>query len=99
MPGQPWCIKRVLQGGTMAQVRIGVVPPVGAGVCADPDWMRSFAVHAESLGFESLVVPEHPLVIGSYSSRYPYARSGRMPLANDCRIPDPIDLLSFVAAC
>jgi len=83
----------------MTQVRLAVIPPVGAGVCADPDWMRSYAVHAEALGFESFVVPEHPLVIGGYSSRYPYARSGRMPLANDCPVPDPIDLLAFLAAC
>jgi probable F420-dependent oxidoreductase len=83
----------------MPSVHLAVLPPVGAGVCADPDWMRAFSTHAEALGFESLVVAEHPLVIGGYSSRYPYGRSGRMPLANDCPIPDPIDLLQFVAAC
>ena len=83
----------------MPSVKIAVLPPVGAGVCADPDWMRAYAVHAEAAGFESLVVAEHPLVVGGYSSRYPYARSGRMPLQNDCPIPDPIDLLMFVAAC
>jgi probable F420-dependent oxidoreductase len=83
----------------MPKVKIAVLPPVGAGVCADPDWIRAFARHAEALGFESLVVAEHPLVIGGYSSRYPYARSGRMPLANNCPIPDPIELLTFVAGC
>jgi alkanesulfonate monooxygenase SsuD/methylene tetrahydromethanopterin reductase-like flavin-dependent oxidoreductase (luciferase family) len=61
--------------------------------------MRGFARHAEELGYESLVLPEHPLVIGSYQSRYPYGRSGRMPLANDCPVPDPLDLLAFIAAC
>jgi probable F420-dependent oxidoreductase len=83
----------------MPLLKIAVLPPVGAGVCADPEWMRAFAQHAEAVGFESMAVAEHPLVIGGYSSRYPYARSGRMPLANDCPIPDPIDLLMFVAAC
>jgi probable F420-dependent oxidoreductase len=83
----------------MPSVKIAVLPPVGAGVCADPVWMRAFAQHAEAVGYESLVVAEHPLVVGGYSSRYPYARSGRMPLPNDCPIPDPIDLLMFVAAC
>jgi probable F420-dependent oxidoreductase len=80
-------------------MRIAVLPPVGAGACSDPAWMRGFARHAEELGYESLVLPEHPLVIGSYSSRYPYGRSGRMPLANDCPVPDPLDLLAFIAAC
>jgi probable F420-dependent oxidoreductase len=59
--------------------------------------MVGLARHAEALGFESIVAVEHPLVIGDYESRYPYARSGRMPLPNDCPIPDPIDLLAFVA--
>jgi probable F420-dependent oxidoreductase len=77
--------------------KVAVLPPVRAGVCADPDWMAGFARHVESLGFESIVVVEHPLVIGGYTSRYPYAPSGRMPLPDDCAIPDPIDLLAFLA--
>jgi probable F420-dependent oxidoreductase len=75
-----------------------VLPPVRAGVCADPDWMIGFARQAEDCGFESIVLVEHPVVIGDYTSRYPYASSGRMPLADDCAIPDPIDVLAFLAA-
>ncbi len=45
------------------------------------------------------MVVEHPAVVAGYRSRYPYARSGRMPLADDCAVPDPLDLLSFLAAC
>ena len=59
--------------------------------------MAGFARHIEALGFESVVVVEHPLVIGDYTSRYPYAASGRMPLPDDCAIPDPIDLLAYLA--
>jgi len=73
------------------------MPFVRGGVCADPDFMVGVALHAESLGFESIVAVEHPLVIGGYASRYPYADSGRMPLPNDTPIPDPLDLLAFVA--
>jgi probable F420-dependent oxidoreductase len=76
---------------------LAALPPVRAGVCADPDWMAGFAQHVEGLGFESIVVVEHPLVIGDYTSRYPYASSGRMPLPDDCAIPDPIDTLAFLA--
>ena len=76
---------------------MAALPPVRAGVCADPDWMAGFARHIEGLGFESVVVVEHPLVVGGYTSTYPYAASGRMPLPDDCAIPDPIDLLSYLA--
>jgi probable F420-dependent oxidoreductase len=78
-------------------MELSVMPYVHGGVCGDPDYMVGLAQHAEALGFESIVAVEHPLVIGDYESRYPYARSGRMPLPNDCPIPDPIDLLAFVA--
>jgi probable F420-dependent oxidoreductase len=79
-------------------MKFAVLPPVRAGVCADPDWMIGFARHAEDCGFESIVLVEHPVVISDYTSRYPYASSGRMPLADDCRIPDPIDVLGFLGA-
>jgi probable F420-dependent oxidoreductase len=78
-------------------LKIAALPPVRSGVCADPDWMAGFCGHIETLGFESVVVVEHPLVIGDYTSRYPYAASGRMPLPDDCAIPDPIDLLAYLA--
>jgi probable F420-dependent oxidoreductase len=81
----------------MSDVRVSVMPPVRGGVCADPDWMVEIARHAERLGFDEIVTVEHPLVIGTYSSRYPYAESGRMPLPNDCAVPDPLDTLAFVA--
>jgi len=79
-------------------VKYGVLPPVRAGVCADPDWMVGLARHAEACGFESVVLVEHPVVVSGYTSRYPYAESGRMPLPDDCALPDPVDVLAFLAA-
>lgn len=79
-------------------MKVGVLPPSRAGVGADPEFMVAYARHAETCGFESIVAIEHPLVISTYSSRYPYAESGRMPLPDDCAIPDPLDLLAFLAA-
>ena len=79
-------------------MEFGVIPPVRTGATADPDWMKAFARHVESVGFESLVVVEHAVVISDYTSTYPYAPSGRMPLPDDCRIPDPLDLMAFLAA-
>lgn len=79
-------------------MHLGILPPYRAGVCADPAWMLGFARHAEGLGFESLYVVEHVVVRAGYDERYPYAPSGRMPLPDDCPIPDPLDLLAFLAA-
>jgi len=82
-------------GGT---VKYAVLAPVAMNTTADPQWMTQFAQHAESSGFESITVVEHAVVMSSYSSVYPYAADGRMELADDCVIPDPLDLLSFLAA-
>jgi probable F420-dependent oxidoreductase len=79
-------------------VKVAVLPPARAGVSADAAWITAYARHAEACGFESIVLVEHPLVVSGTSSRYPYAESGRMPLPDDCPIPDPLDVLAFVAA-
>lgn len=79
-------------------MQFAVVLPVGGGRLADPDWVTEYANHAERLGFESLVAVEHAAVVAGHASRYPYSRSGRFPLADDCSIPDPLELLSYLAA-
>jgi probable F420-dependent oxidoreductase len=79
-------------------MQFGIIPPVRLGVTAEPDWMTSFARHAEACGFESIVLVEHAVVISDYRSTYPYASSGKMPLPDDCRIPDPLDLMAYLAA-
>src|SRR5271165_6000815 len=79
-------------------MRFGILPPVRTGVTADPASMTSFARHAEECGFESVVLVEHAVVVSGYESTYPYSSSGKMPLPDDCRIPDPLDLMAFLAA-
>ena len=76
----------------------GLLPPYRSGVTADPVWMTRFVRHAEACGFESVYTVEHVVVPGRYDEAYPYSDSGRMPLAVDCPIPDPLDLLAFLAA-
>jgi probable F420-dependent oxidoreductase len=78
-------------------MKIAVMPPARAGVTSDPDWVAAYVRHSERCGFEAFVAIEHPLVVSTYTSRYPYNKSGRMPLPNDTPIPDPLDLLVFVA--
>ncbi|MBV8178933.1 MAG: LLM class F420-dependent oxidoreductase [Mycobacterium sp.] len=79
-------------------MKFGVVAPVAAAVTADPRWMAAFARHLEACGFESIVVVEHAVLATRYDSIYPYDRSGRVELEADCPVPDPLDLLSFLAA-
>lgn len=78
-------------------VKVAVVAPVAAGVTADPAWMAAFACHLEDCGFESIVAVEHTVLMARYDSVYPYDRSGRVELAADCPVPDPLDLLAFLA--
>mgnify|MGYP000240417048 FL=1 len=77
--------------------KFAVVAPVAAGVTADPVWMTEFARHLESCGFESIVAVEHTVLMTEYSSVYPYDASGRVEIPADCAVPDPLDLLAFLA--
>lgn len=78
-------------------MKVSVVAPVADAVTADPEWMAAFAGHLERCGFESIVVVEHTVLVTRYDSVYPYDDSGRVGLAADCPIPDPLDLLAFLA--
>jgi probable F420-dependent oxidoreductase len=78
-------------------MKVSVFAPVADGVTADPEWMVRFASHLERCGFESIIVAEHTVLVTRYDSVYPYDSSGRVGLAADCPIPDPLDLLAFLA--
>lgn len=78
-------------------LRYAVIAPVAAGTTADPAWISAFARHVEDCGFESIVAVEHAVVVSRYASVYPYDPSGRMELADDCPVPDPLELLAFLA--
>jgi probable F420-dependent oxidoreductase len=78
-------------------MKYAVLLPVAAGVTADPAWIGEYVRHAEDCGYESVGAVEHAVVASGYSSVYPYDSSGRMELADDLDIPDPLDLLAFLA--
>lgn len=78
-------------------MKYAVLLPVAAGVTADPAWIGAYVRHAEVCGFESVGAVEHAVVASGYSSVYPYDTSGKMELADDLDIPDPLDLLAFLA--
>ncbi|MBV8928408.1 MAG: LLM class F420-dependent oxidoreductase, partial [Mycobacteriaceae bacterium] len=79
-------------------MKFAVIAPAAAGVTADPAWMSAFAQHVEACGFESIVAVEHTVMMARYASVYPYDKSGRVELAANCPLPDPLDLLVFLAA-
>jgi probable F420-dependent oxidoreductase len=82
----------------IAAVKFGLLPPYRTGAVAEPDWITRFAQHAESCGFESVYTVEHAVVPIGYASAYPYAPDGRMTLPDHADIPDPLELLAFLAA-
>ncbi|MFD4183024.1 LLM class F420-dependent oxidoreductase [Rhodococcus sp. NPDC058514] len=78
-------------------MKLGVVMPVELGMAGDPDKVLEFARAAESLGFDEISAVEHSVVIANTGSEYPYSPTGKSHLPDDCPLPDPLELLSFVA--
>ena len=76
-----------------------VIAPTAAGTTADPDWIAAWAQHAERCGFSGVVAVEHAVVFDDHVDRYPYGNDGRMDIPYDTDIPDPLELLSYLAGC
>ena len=79
-------------------MQFGITPPYRAGVTSDPAWMTTFVQQAEAAGFESVYAVEHVSVPAGFAETYPYSETGKWPLPTDCEIPDPLELLTFLAA-
>lgn len=79
-------------------MKFGITPPYRANVTTDAEWMTYFVRNAESTGFDSVSVVEHVVVPAGLADNYPYSESGRWVLPVDCELPDPLDLLAFLAA-
>jgi probable F420-dependent oxidoreductase len=73
-------------------VKFGIIAPVETA-----EYATGFGRLAEELGFESLWPVEHVVMPAHYESRYPYAKSGRMPIP-EAPIPDPLTWNTWVAA-
>jgi len=63
---------------------------VGSGAFAGPDGVAEIAEAAESLGFESIWVGEHPVLIDPHQPP--------SPLPSDSELMDPIPVLAYAAA-
>ncbi len=80
-----------------SDMKIGMVMPVELGQAGEPEWILRFARAAESLGFHEVSAVEHSVVISQTTSTYPYSPTGKSHLPDDCSLPDPLELLSYLA--
>jgi len=60
--------------------------------------IKAFAANAERLGFSTLWVPEHVVLLDQYASRYPYSQDGVLRARADAPIPDPFLNLCAMAS-
>lgn len=70
---------------------------VDQGSGSDGEAVQAFASLAETVGFESIWVPEHVVVPKHYTSAYPYSEDGHSPPGME-DMPDPLMWLSYAAA-
>ncbi|MGZ0189064.1 MAG: LLM class F420-dependent oxidoreductase [Alphaproteobacteria bacterium] len=64
----------------------------------DPADAKRLVLAAEAAGFESVIAVEHVVIPTDYTTRYPYAESGRLPGGIDMPWPDPLAWLTYVGA-
>jgi probable F420-dependent oxidoreductase len=70
---------------------------ISSGPLARPEAMIEMAQRAESLGYDSFTVTDHVVIPRQYTSRYPYAPSGRLRGEPDEDYYEALTLLSFLA--
>jgi probable F420-dependent oxidoreductase len=59
---------------------------------------KALASNAERLGFSTVWVPEHVVLLDKYASKYPYTENGILPAPTNAPIPDPFISLAAMAA-
>lgn len=80
-------------------MRIGVMSPYVPPLITSGSFLAEYAAVLESCGVESAWTVEHVVVAQDYRPAYPYSASGRMAgTAGVVTMPDPLELLAFLAA-
>ncbi len=69
-----------------------------AGPFCEPDRFAHLVRSAERFGFESFWTIEHVVIPVGYQAQYPYDPSGKLPMADDYPIADPLLPLAYAAA-
>lgn len=78
-------------------MKLGIVP-INVGGPELVERLLPLASYAESAGIESVWTFEHVMVPMDYDSKYPYAKTGKMPIAPEGWFIDPLIALTYVAA-
>jgi probable F420-dependent oxidoreductase len=80
-------------------VKLGVMAPFVDGLITSGDFLREYAATLEACGVESVYTVEHVVVADEYELLYPYNAEGRMGgPRGGATMPDPLELLAFLAA-
>jgi probable F420-dependent oxidoreductase len=80
-------------------VKLGVMAPFVDGLITSGDFLREYAATLEDCGVESVFTVEHVVVAEEYELLYPYNAEGRMGgPKGGATMPDPLELLAFLAA-
>jgi probable F420-dependent oxidoreductase len=81
-------------------VRIGVMFPFVPAALSSPAFVRDVGVALEDSGAESVWTAEHVVFASDYEPAYPYSADGRMAREPSAiTMPDPLEMLAFLAAC
>ena len=78
-------------------MKFGMFLPSFGPLASGPDTLLAVAQKAETLGFDSLWVPDHVVIPTTIKSRYPYNESGRFPAAAEASFFEPLSVLGFLA--
>ena len=78
-------------------MKIGVFS-LAPGMAKGTALTKAFASNAERLGFSTLWVPEHVVLLDKYASKYPYSENGVLPAPTNAPIPDPFISLTVMAS-
>ncbi|MCU1485774.1 MAG: class F420-dependent oxidoreductase [Actinomycetia bacterium] len=82
----------------MGDVSLGMLLPFVDGLITSGPFVRDFATTIEAAGVDSVWAVEHVVVAEDYEPGYPYSADGRMPsAAGSVPMPDPLEVLSFIA--
>ena len=81
----------------MSGMKIGVADTFGNSPNRGAQYIKDFAATVESLGFDSLWVPEHIVFFDDYESRYPYNETGTLALGRNPGVFDPFPALTVAA--
>ena len=78
-------------------MRFGVQPLFHRAFTTNAGWLSAFARMAEAAGAESIWTVEHPVIAEDYEKLYSYSADGSAPFGPDTIMPDPLELLAFIA--